>query len=527
MVFEHFFRYGLVSALMLSAFLVLSGCVSDDGEDGKDGEDGQDANPYTISGKVSLPSGPAGEGLMVLLYALEGNGEVAAFLESTMTDANGEFAIRTEIDSPNSRLAIEVLVEETSYFGFLSSMEGMEIGPVSQGVFEVVGMIVGSEGGRTVDNYTPEEITAILLEADAALLTAGTDLADPEAVRNQVLTDVGGLIADYSEGTYRIIPTSTVVDTDPPDEHTPIDIYNNYMIVLSDGGGETWDIQFDGIVSNGTYDAYDGMFQLRIDGLWYFPWLGYSSDLVQLEDEREVVIGPAIDWGAPGLAVTRKIYVSPDEAFARFAELLTNTSDVDITIDVTVSGNLGSDESTDEVQYSSDGNTTVDPEDQWLAMHWDSYDPALGFFFPGASPQKYSDNLEYTWYDVTIPAGQSVTLLHWGFQLSGGPVSDLADLLTDNTSTPPDSYYTGLTIAEAEAAIYTGSIQNVIGEAGAFAPFTQVTLENLISGARESVVANSDGSLSAVLHQTNAGDMVHVMASDGTHEVVAVEQITD
>ncbi|MFC1500526.1 hypothetical protein ACFL6T_05890, partial [Candidatus Zixiibacteriota bacterium] len=212
----------------------------------------------------------------------------------------------------------------------------------------------------------------------------------------------------------------------------------------------------------------------------------------------------------------------PTESFARYTEILTNTSGSDLTVDVRISGNLGSDEYTNMVNYSTDGDGIVDPEDHWLAMHWDSSDPALAFFFPGASPFKEEDDVEYSWSDVIVPAGETVTLMHWGFQRSSEPVSSLGALMESLDDEMPASYFEGLTIAEAGAGLFAGVLPNVIGGAGSVAPLAVVNLDNQTAGTTATVTALADGSFSVVLRNTQSGDSVHITATDGTDTVVIV-----
>ena len=262
------------------------------------------------------------------------------------------------------------------------------------------------------------------------------------------------------------------------------------------------------------------MFELTV-GASSFPDQSAPSATARIEDGREVVLGPVVDLDGSGLDVTRKIYVPENGSFARFAEILVNNSGADVTIDVLVDGNLGSDESTDAVQNSSSGDTTVDAADVWMTMKWDD-DPTVGFFFPGATPAKSSDDVQYGWTDVVVPAGQTVVLLHWGFQGSSKLPAAMAAELALIEDSIPGEMFTGLTVAEAVADPFVAGADNAIGEAGSVAPLAAVSLDNLTSGSSASVDAAPDGSFAAFLAETDSGDQVHVTASDGTDETVTV-----
>lgn len=472
-----------------------------------------------FQGTVQLPGGPAGPGVLVLAVGLDSDGRGVGTLGSAFTAADGSFGIAHAYPlAPTTSVAIEAFAPGASYAGFATLSTGLAVGPVSTGVFEVITMIVETEGGRGVSDFTPAEVNQAVAEAAAELASAGTDLADAAAVRALVLAEVGGLIADLSGGSFSVGPSLAAVTSDPPDVRTDI---VSFAVELTDAHGELWDVYDDGGVGDGTDDAYDGMFYLEIDGA-AFPSQLAGTPEAQLEDGREVALGPVADLGAVGLSVVRKAFVPSTGAFARFAELLTNTGGLPITVDVRIYGNLGSDESIDLVNYSSDGNASVDPGDRWIASHWDGDDPAVAFFFPGASPAKFDDDVEYSWPGVTIEAGATVVLYHWGFQLTGGPVSQLAQLLQEIEEEIPEEYFESLSVAEASAGLFAGSAANLLGEAGSVAPLATVTFDNQTAAVFRTLVANSDGSFRAVLPRTESGHMVHVTATDGTDVLVAV-----
>ena len=502
--------------IMMMGFLLLAGCEGDQGPEGLVGPAGVAGSAKSYTGTAALADGPADEGHLVVLHALDANGEIIAGLSSGFTASDGSFEVPASDLVASSQLAFQALVGEEVFMAFVADTMDVVVGPVSQGVFEMVRMIVGTPGGRSVSDFAPEGIKQLVTAADAALQTAGTDLSDPEAVLDQLLTDLGGEVADLSGGVINLGPTTVAVSVDPPDVLTQIDAFD---IDLIDGGNEFWDVRGDGQISDGTSDSYDNMFGLSIDGFAFPTMIAGGAD-TQIEDGNEVVLGPVADVG--GLEVTRKIFVSPDHAFARFTEILTNNGGSAVTVEVMIDGNLGSDESTDAVQFSSNGNTSADEGDVWIAMHWDSSDPALGFFFPGATPSKDADDVEYVWSNLEIAAGETVVLMHWGFQLTGGPVSEIAANLALLEQVIPTDYFTGLSIAESAAGVYAGIVPNFVGEAGSVAPRAEVSLVNQRSGTEASRTATSDGSFSLILRDTESGDTVQITASDGTDETVTV-----
>jgi hypothetical protein len=187
-------------------------------------------------------------------------------------------------------------------------------------------------------------------------------------------------------------------------------------VALYDGGGYQWDIQSDGNINNGTSDAYDG-------GLYLTGFPGFSSGVSE-DNGREIVIGSAT---IGDVQVTRKIYVPTDQVWARYLEIVTNSTDSTINYTVNINTNLGSDGGTYLIR-TSDGNTSFDPDDYWIVT--DDYgngegDPTMLHVLPGdvrptyvysnASVSGGSDALSYG-YDLTLAPGETQIVMHFAAQ---------------------------------------------------------------------------------------------------------------
>jgi len=500
--------------LILSLGLFLAGCEGDEGPAGPPGDGGFD---YIYAGSVADADGAIGEGGIVLLKALDPDGRPVVDINTTMTDAQGAFSMGSTIDAEVVPLGLEALVNGASLRAFLVDTDGQSVSPYTNAVVDLVTMVVGTPEGRSLADYPAADIRTLVAAAEAALNTAGTDLTDPEAIRAQLLTDIGGQLADLSGGAFGVVPSSAIVSVDPADVLTDVD---SFYVTMTDGAGEGWDIDGDGSIDDGTSDTYDDMFYLSI-GSNAFPSQNAPGATAKIEDGREVVLGPVVDLGGSGLDVTRKIYVPETGSFVRFAEILANNTGADISINVQITGNLGSDESTDAVGYSSNGNNEADEGDVWLTMKWDS-DPTAGFFFPGAVPSKSEDDVEYVWTDVVVPAGETVVLFHWGFQGTAKTAAMMADELALIEQHIPAEMFAGISIAEAEAGIYIDGQDNVVGEAGAVAPLAYVIAQNMTTGTSGAEFAAEDGSFGFFLRNTRPGDSVVVTASDDTNENITV-----
>lgn len=182
-------------------------------------------------------------------------------------------------------------------------------------------------------------------------------------------------------------------------------------INLFDSSGFQWDIGGNGSIGDGTSDAYDG-------GLFLSDFPFFST--AQTEDNgREVVIGSA---AINGVEVTRKVYVPENQSWARFLEIVTNTSSSTVNYTVNLGANLGSDGETVLVNTSS-GDTAFTTEDNWLVT--DDFDgggdPTMLHVFAGGSgirPDAVSlngDNLNFA-YNLTLAPGESQIVMHFAAQ---------------------------------------------------------------------------------------------------------------
>jgi hypothetical protein len=177
-----------------------------------------------------------------------------------------------------------------------------------------------------------------------------------------------------------------------------------------------YDVQCDGALSDGGFsgrgDAYDGAYKLSVNGA-NFPCLSIAA-VPTLNGLRELVLGPKI-LGA--LEVTRRIFVPAEGGYARYLEVLNNSSANEITVPVRVNSNLGSDGNTRLIVAPSQSNGLY-------AITTDGgSDPALGHVFASGGAtvtgiQAFNapnDNVDYNW-TITVPAGGTISLMHFAIQ---------------------------------------------------------------------------------------------------------------
>ena len=281
--------------------------------------------------------------------------------------------------------------------------------------------LAGASGNYVLDFYRTE---AGDLNA-AVVFDAGT------AARGEVIAIVEDVSADLdlADGLFHFLGGDVGAARDTAATDTAADIVTPQDAVLLpieliDGGGALWDIQGDGSINNGTNDAFDGGSILA-----GFPLL----DDGELEDDgREVVIGPA---AVDGVEIVRKIFVPSDQPWARFLEIVTNTSTEAITYDLTLSTNMGSDDETSVVGTGS-GDLVFDAADKWLVT-----DDGVGTNDPGVlqviggsgaqapdSASLVDDEITFT-YSLALAPGETQIVMHFAAQdaqqaalLAAGPL---------------------------------------------------------------------------------------------------------
>lgn len=495
-----------------------------DGQDGGDGSDGSDGSDgvgfeHSFTGVVLGADGPWA-GAVVQASLRSEDFTQGASVGGAVADADGAFTLSlADTNGPDMRLLIRANAPDGRELMGLAHADTLTVTPASTALTTLISWIASTPGQARLSDYSIDEYTALLAQVDAALTAAGTDASDPDAVLEQALLDVGGAIADASDGVVSYEPSALPITTEPPNVVTAGSGVSGQT--LYDGLGERWDFfAFYGYISNGSGDAYDNWAYLYVDGeRFYDGSLGYTY-----EDDVELVI-QVPELGQPGLEVTRKVQISPDQGYARFLEVLHNTTTVDMSVEVEVNGILGSSDSNDLVNYSSSEDQQVDGDDVWLVNHQDSEDPTLGWIFPGATPDKAGDFLSFT-YQAPVPAGATVTIAHWSLQRSLAEADELADELRDSvnpiTGAPLDpAYYAGMTTEEGTNHLTSLLSYNIVGYAGSVAPYAWVQAQNTTNGQSLSTWALADGSFNLAL-LADSGDSVTLSADDGTLETVSI-----
>jgi hypothetical protein len=232
---------------------------------------------------------------------------------------------------------------------------------------------------------------------------------------------------------------------------------------LTDADGFLWDLADDygawgSNVINGTSDAFDFGVQLSVNGTVFGG--AFAAD--ELAGRQLVVTGTM-----GGVEVSRRMYVpeSGGEGWARFLESFTNPTGAAVTVTITIKSNSGNDGWMNVIQTSS-GDNVFTTSDRWIVnddsadgnglyYYGGMGDPTVAHVFTDGRMAPTSvgttvfdaagnEGIAYT-YTLTIPAGQTVSFLHFVTQQANmaGINAELPTL-----ATPDATALYGLTSAQ-------------------------------------------------------------------------------
>lgn len=530
-------------AIGITMILALTGCegpegpVGPAGQDGLDGQDGQagPAGPAgepgppisvnEVTGSIATPD-PAPANTPVSLYAVADDGDLLLALGGTVTDMNGDFDLTIDDDvTPSTRFAVAAIVGGDEYISFLTETTGLVIDPTTRGVFDAVVLITESQGGRSLDDYTLTEIDTLTQDADTALIAAGTDLTDRDAVLEELIDSIGGTVADFSEGTINLV-------FGPRNAQTPSPFTARLDLTAADGA--VFDLQGDGELNDGRSasgqgDACDDCMALTVNGVLF----GDASATAVIEDGNELVLGPL---PAGDLQVTRKIFIDDtpgSQPFARYTDVIVNPTANPILATVDLFSNWGSDGNGAPLATSS-GDLVVDENDEWFIID-DGFvdrDPTIAVWTgPIDASTTNQSTSTISRQDISVPAGDQVSIVTWiGLFDEGVSVPNLSSVLE---GLPSQTYFPGMTAEDLSTnlSFTTPDPEFALafeGEAGAVASFSTVTVEAQFTYyyyyyyTSFALTAESDGSFLIDAGTGRSGEGWSLTATDGTSQTFTV-----
>jgi len=444
----------------------------------------------------------------VVAYLLDLNGNRVATIGSALTDASGAFSLTVEgFSAASSSVLLEATPDTGTPVRALLGGLDQAISPATDGVTAFVLGIVGTPQGRALTDFTPAELSALFDAGATALTTAGTDLADPVAVRADLLAALGGQLSTAAGGT--VTYTAAQPLPAPAGVLTP----GSNPLDLTDGSGTEFELDPNGVICG---DEWDCAFYLSINGSGFNPQNGAQF---QVQDGREFVLGPVVNFAGTGLDVTRKVFISADHSYLRAADFFSNPGASDVT-GVTVNLNNYWDSPTSGFITSS-GDALFDAADFWMADGSPS-SLAVGFFAPGFSFSPDGPGQFDATQVIDVPAGATAATFAWAFQT--GSVNGLPEVLSTIQAlgvNPPADFYEGISDAELALSVTPLPLPDVFGAAGSAAPGETLTVTNATSGESRQAQAGLDGSFVASLPAAS-GDSIEIAGSAGTSHTLSV-----
>ncbi|HLG20415.1 MAG TPA: hypothetical protein VI895_11450 [Bdellovibrionota bacterium] len=513
--------------------------------------------PHDINGRVVDRTGTVQAGVVVRFISIDDAGNEVSEIDKTVTDRDGDFDFGTE-DSAGSTLILQAELPSGPLRAFAAVDNPQDVDAISDALVSAVLYVTETPGGRSLSDFTAEEINSLSASARETLLAdTALDLTDSNAVIGALISSVGRKIADAAGGTISAVPIADVAAPDVTSSPGPF-VSNGFCDVLNfHGAFFDFDINEGGVICNveaavcgGTVtdcvgDAFDGAVALTVEtetfcdvsdplcGQTGFPGdadynTSAPSPPALLEDDRELALGPVIsDSGS--LEVTRKVLTLENQDVVRHLDIFKNLAGADLPLSFTIIGEFGGIPPYRLVTAQDDATEFTKTVDfgAFTTMVANARNPLIGFVIagPGASvrpdtvifPLDVGGRYEIK-YSLTLAPSETAVFAHYSY-VSPSFSADHAKADLQLIYESPDM--TGMSAVELNhLRNFRPSVGNVLGEAGSVASNAALTFTDS-AGAITSVQAGRDGSFKATVSAIS-GDTVSVTGSDGTSASVVV-----
>ena len=313
--------------------------------------------------------------------------------------------------------------------------------PISQALSQVQGILQRSEQNLQLNLQTARADARI----EGVILKNGKPIADASVAlySKQVFSDVGmtqRMTRTDAEGHFvlsKVMPGAQrlVAEHDGMVSQTEVqaksDMTQQVQLALGNSmnlpnqltgeNAQRVDVDWNLSLFNGNESlqpAYKNAFSLRING-WAFPGINAAS---VLNAGREWRLEPFL---VDGIEVSRQIFMPSSGAYVRYLEIFRNPSQAEQSFSVDMSGELGAQGQT---------RLLLSPEqsaEQFALIGDNTHSQVLAHVFAGHSRAlegKFefdeAGSFSYHW-QLTIPAGGSIALMHFALKNSQGDVEQL------------------------------------------------------------------------------------------------------
>jgi len=370
------------------------------------------------------------------LYDWDDNPKIYTLLayEGGQLDPIGNYSggqLRARVEDLVLETNGQVITQDLTLIG-IGTVTGRVINPDSS---SASGQQVTLESHTPVFGRTYSTITNAFGEYTFERVPVGDFTATSGDPDLQLLGETEGTIIDHLEEITADIVLQTNAIT------LPLNFY--------DGNVFMYNLQPDGTIGSGrylfNYYARGGCsLDIISEGSTYtFPETGVAT---QENSGREIVVK---ETNLGGINVTRKIFVPEDAYFARYLEILSNTSSTDVTVNLRITSDFHDyylsyyyPHETAAIVTTSSGDDQiqvgVESPDLWVTVDdnkpgdpfvdTSNNIPPSAFIWAGPDAETYPDaavylpydtgtsspaNLALQWSSVTIPAGESVAFMHF------------------------------------------------------------------------------------------------------------------
>jgi len=388
-----------------------------------------------------------GAGVSSSTLVLSGYNVTGYFSVQALSAANGTF------EFPNLQQAQYTLNSYDSVGNLRARSSQFFLSTVGPTVVNLTWQSIGTVTGHVYDpNGSPAIGAPVILQStNPALneyLQASTDGTGAYTVNG---VPIGNFSVSVSYPTAQLVGNASGSITQANQTAT-VNVYlvSNAIslpIYLTDGNGYSYNPQPNGTIGSGDDEIFSyflqapatGAFNLNIlSGGSPIPFTGNSEASQELSGRQVDITQDSL----AGLTVTRKVYVPPSGYFVRYIEELTNPGSTPVTVGVQVVSHQAAQYWPDSIVASSSGNSTInvtDPQnpDRWIVVdgtegttNTGGEPPTVAYAFdgPGAAmpvdtasfSTPFYDTAEvmYQWSNITVPAGGTVALMHFGVQQS-------------------------------------------------------------------------------------------------------------
>jgi hypothetical protein len=424
----------------------------------------------TITGTVSGPDGSPVAGARVTVLRL-------TTVTTVVTDAQGVYRVDglradrydLEVADASNRTRARTLRHHLSDDIVISAHDQVVTRDFTMiGLGTVTGQVVFGSNGQPAGNVSVVlNIAAPLFQS---IRSATTDAGGFYRFEDVPAGPVSAVVSNLAQQLYG--EAAGVLPQHGAELELPIVLTGNAITLprqLWDANNRLFDVQAGGQVNAGSASIFNGdgaanraAFALDVshDGA---TTRFAGGEVPTVEDGgREIVVRQENLFG---LSVTRKIFVPRAGYFARYLEILRNPTANPVTVDLTITGHVSG--AGVVVDHSSSGDSMLDVSSPDTADSWfvAGRTDALGvaFVFDGAGASSRVSQLAlapmqtgsthfaratYGWSSVTIPAGGTVAVMHFGVQQL---TREAARASAERLATLPPEALSGLSADELAA----------------------------------------------------------------------------